>query len=138
MTPYRPEVRFADIDAMGIVNNATFLTYFEQARIQFFGELVGREWDWHAAGVVVARHAIDYRSPLRFGDCAEIRTRITAVGTKSLTVAYDVVALEGEGEREVARAETVLVGYDHLTGKSRGIPDVWREAFAARSGDVAG
>jgi acyl-CoA thioester hydrolase len=131
MTPYRPEVRFADIDAMGIVNNATFLTYFEQARIQFFGELVGREWDWHAAGVVVARHAIDYRSPLRFGDCAEIRTRITAVGTKSLTVAYEVVAIEGEFVRAVAHAETVLVGYDHLTGKSVEIPDVWRIALTA-------
>ncbi|MGA1374026.1 MAG: acyl-CoA thioesterase [Flavobacteriales bacterium] len=132
MTPYRPEVRFADIDAMGIVNNATFLTYFEQARIQFFGELVGREWDWHAAGVVVARHAIDYRSPIRFGDRVEIRTRITAVGTKSLTVAYDVEALEGDAVRTVAHAETVLVGFDHHSGKSVAIPEVWRTALAAQ------
>ena len=33
---YSPEIRFVDIDAAGIVNNATYLNYFEQSRIQFF------------------------------------------------------------------------------------------------------
>lgn len=126
MTPYCPEVRFVDLDAMGIVNNATYLTYLEQARIHFFGELVGAAWDWHAGGVVVARHAIDYRSPLRLNDRPEIHTWIAAVGGKSMTVQY-VIRLEGA--RTVAHAETVLVGYDHLRGVSIDIPALWREAF---------
>jgi acyl-CoA thioester hydrolase len=121
MTPYCPEVRFVDLDAMGIVNNATYLTYLEQARIHFFSELVGAEWDWHAGGVVVARHAIDYRLPLRLNDVPEIHT---------WTVKY-VIRLQGASHAfEVARAETVLVGYDHLRGVSVDIPALWREAFA--------
>ena len=40
--PYAPEIRFRDIDAMGHVNNAVFLSYFEQARIHFFRQLVGK------------------------------------------------------------------------------------------------
>jgi len=115
-----------DLDAMGIVNNATYLTYLEQARIHFFGQLVGAAWDWHAGGVVVARHAIDYRAPLRLNDCPEIHTWISAVGGKSLTVNY---VIEVEGAHTVARAETVLVGYDHLRGVSVDIPALWREAF---------
>lgn len=130
MTPYCPEVRFVDLDAMGIVNNATYLTYLEQARIHFFSELVGADWDWHAGGVVVARHAIDYRLPLRLNDVPEIHTWIAAVGGKSMTVKY-VIRLQGATPaHEVARAETVLVGYDHLRGASVDIPALWREAFA--------
>ncbi|MBK6404207.1 MAG: thioesterase family protein [Holophagales bacterium] len=30
------EVRFRDLDAMGHVNNAVYLTYFEQARLAFW------------------------------------------------------------------------------------------------------
>jgi acyl-CoA thioester hydrolase len=36
---YPIEVRFSDTDAMGHVNNAVYLTYFEQARLAYWREL---------------------------------------------------------------------------------------------------
>ncbi|MFN5294433.1 MAG: acyl-CoA thioesterase, partial [Flavobacteriales bacterium] len=36
LKPYRVDIRFSDIDVMGHVNNATYFTYAEQARIYFF------------------------------------------------------------------------------------------------------
>ncbi len=36
------EVRFRDLDAMGHVNNAVFLTYVESARVGYWQKLPGR------------------------------------------------------------------------------------------------
>ena len=35
------DVRFADTDAMGHVNNAVYLTYCEMARIRYWSEVTG-------------------------------------------------------------------------------------------------
>ena len=88
---YQPEIRFVDIDAAGIVNNATYFNYFEQSRIQFFEGLVGSKWNWQEAGMVVARHEIDYRLPILFNDDVRIVTWVERVGEKSMTAAYEVM-----------------------------------------------
>jgi len=126
---YRPEIRFSDIDAAGIVNNAVFFSYFEQSRIKYFGGLVGRDWDWHSAGMVVASHRIDYLHPLPFGARVMIHTWLVDVGTKKMVMAYEVM-LEQETERRLAaRAETTLVCFDHSQGVSIPIPNAWRPAM---------
>ena len=35
------DIRFVDIDAFGHVNNAHYLTYFEQARVRYFDDIMG-------------------------------------------------------------------------------------------------
>lgn len=124
----RPKIRFSDIDAMGIVNNAMFLTYFEESRVHFFSELIGTQWDWHSAGVVVARHEISYRRPILYKSEVEIITWADRLGGKSLDMAYEVWICEG-GLRQTlsAEARTTLVAYDHTTGKSCAVPSAWIE-----------
>lgn len=87
---YQPSIRFSDIDAMGIVNNAVFLTYFEESRVHFFSRLIEAKWDWNSAGVVVARHEISYRNPIRYLANVEIFTWAARLGGKSLDMAYEV------------------------------------------------
>ncbi|MAI22656.1 MAG: thioesterase [Crocinitomicaceae bacterium] len=114
---YTPEIRFVDIDAAGIVNNATYFNYFEQSRISFFEPLLGKKWDWNAAGMVVARHEIDYRVPILFNDDVRIVTWIEHVGTKSMTAAYEVFKKKQGSWVLAAQAKTVLVSYNHSEGK---------------------
>lgn len=128
---YRPEIRFGDIDAAGIVNNAVYFTYFEQCRIKFFEGMVGKTWDWHSAGMVVARHAIDYLRPIPFGADASIRTWLVESGAKRMVMAYEISLHDPQGTRLAARAETTLVCYDHRVGKSIEIPAAWRPALDA-------
>ena len=110
---YTPEIRFVDIDAAGIVNNATYFNYFEQSRIAFFEPLLGKKWDWNTAGMVVARHEIDYRAPILFNDDVRIVTWIEHVGTKSMTAAYEVYKqIQGSWVLS-AQAKTVLVSFNH-------------------------
>ncbi len=124
---YRPEIRFADIDAVGIVNNAVYPTYFEQCRIHLFEGIVGKEWNWNDAGMVVARHEIDYVRPIVMNDDVEIVTWIDSIGTKSMVAAYEIY-VKRRGEWKLAsKAKTVMVSYDHVNRRSIPWPDSWGE-----------
>ena len=120
---YTPEIRFVDIDAAGIVNNATYFNYFEQSRIAFFEPLLGKKWDWNTAGMVVARHEIDYRAPILFNDEVRIVTWIEHVGTKSMTAAYEVYKRIKDSWVLSAQAKTVLVSFNLKEGR----PAPWSE-----------
>ncbi len=119
---HRETVRFRDVDALGHVNNAVFLTYLEEARIGF---LVPKGAE--ASGMILARVEIDFRAPLRTGDELEIGVRPAGVGTKSFELEYQVRS----GETVAAEAKTVLVSFDYETGRSVDVPQAWREALAA-------
>jgi acyl-CoA thioester hydrolase len=101
----REHVRFRDCDAMGHVNNAVYSTYLEQARIAILGGL---------EPYILARVEIDFRAELRAGDHVEVRSRCSHVGTKSFELEHQLWA----GDRLVADAKSVLVGYDYEAGTS--------------------
>jgi acyl-CoA thioester hydrolase len=119
---HRETVRFRDVDALGHVNNAVFLTYLEEARIAFLVPL-GAE----VSNMILARVEIDFRAPLRMGDQIEIGVRPANVGTKSFELEYEVRS----GDAVAAEAKTVLVSFDYESGRSIELPESWREALAA-------
>ncbi len=128
---YTPEIRFVDIDAAGIVNNATYFNYFEQSRIAFFEPLLGRKWDWNSAGMVVARHEIDYRAPILFLDEIRIITWIEHIGAKSMIAGYEVYKYDREKWLLAANAKTVLVSYNHNEGR----PAPWSQDLVKAAKD---
>ena len=105
---HRDTVRFRDVDAMGHVNNAVYLTYLEDARIAFLRPL-GAD----VPEMILARAEVDFRAPLSEGDQLEIGVRPVRVGTKSFELAYEVRV----GEMVAAEAKTVLVSYDYSAGR---------------------
>lgn len=115
---YKPEIRFVDIDAAGIVNNATYLNYFEQSRIRFFESIVGKKWDWNTAGMVIAKHEVNYRQPIFMQDDVIIVTWIEKVGNKSMEAAYEIIKMVSGKPVLVAFASTVMVSFDHHKGGS--------------------
>ena len=121
------EIRFADIDAMGHVNNAVYFSYFEQARMAYFKERVARIWDWNEDGVIVARIEIDYVFPVFLNDRMIIRLWVEHVGSKSFTVCYRVVV----GERLCATGKSVLVCFNHKNKATQLLPEAWRTVFLA-------
>ena len=122
---YKPEIRFVDIDAAGIVNNATYLNYFEQSRIQFFESIVGKKWDWNTAGMVIAKHEVNYRQPIFFQGEVTIVTCIDKVGNKSMEAAYEIIKMVDGTPVLVAFAKTIMVSFDHQMGQS--IP--WKKSL---------
>src|SRR5699024_8966001 len=57
------EVRWRDLDAFNHVNNATYLTYLEQARLAWLKNVPGTWFDEHAMPVMAASH-LNYRRPI--------------------------------------------------------------------------
>lgn len=121
---YRDTVRFRDLDGMGHVNNAVFLTYMESARIAFLSSLgAGHN---PQVSLILARAEADFRAPIAFGQNVEVGVRISRVGTKSFDLEYEIQA---DGQL-AAEGKSVLVGYDYERGASVEIPAEWREWLA--------
>ena len=123
---HREQVRFRDLDAMGHVNNAVFLTYIESARFAFLEQL-GAASGVDNMPIIVAHIEIDFRAPVSLGDEVEIAVSATRFGDKSFDLDY-VLRVGGQ---VVAEAKSVLVGYDYGSGETIAIPDDWRERLAA-------
>jgi len=116
-------VRFADTDHQAIVFNANYLTYYDVAWTEYF-RAVGFEWkDLLALGVdtVLARTTMDFKSPARFDEILEIHTRVSKIGTTSLTFEF---AIYPQGEhRLIGSATSLYVCVDPKTLKSTPVPE---------------
>jgi len=127
--PYQPEIRFSDIDALGHVNNAIYLTYFEQARIYYFGNLISEKWDWNKFGLLVARNEIEYKVPITLNDKVSIHLGCKHIGTKSFTLDYRVDIIRGDMKIVACTGVSVMVSFDHQQNVTIVIPEIWREKF---------
>jgi len=97
------EVRFRDLDALGHVNNAVYLTYLEVARVAYFSRL---QRDWLEKGhFILARAEVDFLRPILLEDPVEVGVRVARLGRSSFDMEYLVLAA---GE-EAARGKTVQV-----------------------------
>lgn len=120
------DIRFADLDAYGHVNNAIYFTYLEHARVKMFQEYFGAFLDSSLLFLVV-RAECDYRLPITLNDSLQITLKVEQLRHSSFTFTY---LLHDGGGREFATARTVMVGYDPQTKKPAALPVKMRETFA--------
>ncbi len=119
------QIRFADVDRLGHVNNAFYLSYLELARIDFFSQVAGAI-DWDAEGVILARVELDYLVPALLEDRLFVDTWCSRTGGKSFDLSYEVVRTSETGEETVAQALSVMVCYDYRIHKSIPMPESWK------------
>jgi acyl-CoA thioester hydrolase len=125
---HRVVVRFSDCDPLGHVNNARYLTYLEQTRIELWRRQAGMELRSAAVrgagkneGFILARTEIDFQSPAFDGDVLEIRLTLDGIGRSSMTYGYEM--FDVTTGRAVAAAKSVVVWYDYAVGKSLPLSD---------------
>lgn len=128
------EVRYGDLDALGHLNNAKYLTYFEQARVRYWTELglFAAGQSFSQIGVIVADIHIRYKAPVHWGAPIKVGVRASQIGSKSLTL--DQCVVDGAGERVYAAGTVVLVAYDYAKQESIHVPDDWRERLERYEG----
>jgi acyl-CoA thioester hydrolase len=115
------EVEFRDLDGLGHVNNAVYLSYLESAKVDYFRDVVGAD-RLEDLGIV-ADVQIAYRSPAFFGETLAIGVRVARVGTKSLRFEFEVRGPDG---RLVAEASSAHVTFDYATRTPAPVPEEWR------------
>jgi acyl-CoA thioester hydrolase len=134
------DVRLADTDAMGHVNNANYLTYVEIARIAYYEQVIGKPLPLgvHGAeeGMILAEIRMTYRAQAFYGERLTIETRIERIGTTSFTMVHRITAPKSRygPARLVAVAESALVSYDYQEDHPIPVPDDWRASIAAFEG----
>ena len=125
------EPRFRDTDAMGHVNNAAFITYFEVARTAYWLRLTGiRRYD--EVPFILAHVSADFRSPAVVGETLVVGMRIVRLGTSSFDAEYRI--LSREDDRLVAEGRSVMVMFDYERQASFSIPNDLRAQVRALEG----
>lgn len=128
------EVRYGDLDAQGHLNNAKYLTYFEQARVRYFVELglftFGQSF--MDIGMIMAEAKVTYHAPVEYGTPVKVGACTRKLGNKSMTAEQSIVHAE-TGE-VFASGYVILVAFDYHTQTTIPIPDEMREKIIAFEG----
>lgn len=107
-------LRFADIDAMGHVNNAVTLTLLELGRLKFFAEAMGVS---RVADIrfILAEAVVRYRIPILLQDPVRVRMSVIDISRSSFRFLCEL--FDPRDGRVFTEAETVQVMYDYATGR---------------------
>nr|WP_269479218.1 thioesterase family protein [Rubrobacter xylanophilus] len=86
-------VRYSETDAQGVVNNGTYLAYFEVGRVEWLRKagLSYRKLEERGYGFVVVEAFVRYRKGARFDDELRVRTRLSELERASLRFEYEVL-----------------------------------------------
>jgi len=118
-------VRWDDIDALGHVNNAKYLTYAQEARFHWsFYQFYERNETPYFIDMVVARAEVDFIVPIYEGGLfVDVHIWVESVGTSSFVLNYEI---SSKGVLH-ARVKSVQVAISLATKKSRPLTDTERE-----------
>ena len=122
-------VRWRDLDAFNHVNNSTYLTYLEEARLQWMLSM-GDVFD-SASTPVLAASELNYRGPIAWPAQLQVQLLCERLGNSSITIAHRIVDA-GDPDRLYCDGRVVMVWIDPQTGKPVPLPSTVRNA-AGRS-----
>lgn len=114
-------VRYAEADQQGVVFNAHYLLYCDEAMGAFCSQHDILEF---AELVRLKTSTLTWHAPARWGDVIDVYTSITGLGRTSVTVQFDLRV----GERSCCTVDTVYV-YADVAGQPQPIPDTVRQVL---------
>ena len=126
------EPRWRDLDAFGHVNNSNFLTYLEEARLQWLQHV--RDWFSEDAMPVLAASELQYRRPIEWPASLHIELRCTRLGTSSMTISHRIVDAD-DASRLYCDGHVVMVWMNPANGKAMPLPATIRAAATHHRGD---
>jgi acyl-CoA thioester hydrolase len=118
-------VRWDDLDAMGHVNNAKYLTYAQEARFLWATEeFSGVMRATTLIEMVVARAEVDFIEPIyEGGRFVDVEITIEKIGNSSFNMLFTI----SDQGKVFAKVKTVQVAISLETMKSRPLTDKERE-----------
>jgi acyl-CoA thioester hydrolase len=136
---YRIVPRYAEIDQQGVVFNAHYLTWFDEAFTGFLDHTGLPYPDLFASGldVQVVHTEIDFLASVRWRDAVRVDVTCERTGTTSFTVGFSVMRQTADGaEIPAVRGRSVYVVVSTQDWTKRPIPDSLRHALegSAREG----
>nr|2FUJ_A Chain A, A putative acyl-CoA thioesterase from Xanthomonas campestris (XC229) [Xanthomonas campestris pv. campestris] len=119
-------VRWRDMDSMGHVNNAKYISYLEEARVRWMLGVEGVAMTDRIAPVVAATN-VNYKRPLVWPNDILVELFVERLGSSSVTIGHRILDQKDEGVL-YSDGNVVVVWIDTQTGKSASLPDAVRAA----------
>jgi acyl-CoA thioester hydrolase len=120
----RISVRWRDLDAFNHVNNANYLTFLEEARLQWFNQFNG-PWLEAQSAPVMAASELNYRRPIEWPAQLDVELFCTRLGNTSMTLAHRIV--DANDNQLYCDGHVVLVWMNPTTGRPIPLPQTVRE-----------
>lgn len=114
------QVSLRDLDALGHVNHAVYLSYLEVARTNYYFALCGFQ-NVGQLDFVLGSVSCRYRSPSYLHEMLLVSVGPSEIGRKSWGLRYEV--REEKTGRFILDAQTTQVQYDYSAGRSVEIPE---------------
>ena len=117
-------LRWSDLDAFNHVNNARYLTFLEQARIEWF-ETIGEAWVTEDSAPVVASATLNFKRPIEYPASVFVELFTEKLGTSSVVIGHRIVAADGTLHCD---GSVVAVWVGRRDGRPVPLPDGVRRA----------
>jgi len=108
------QVRFFDSDAFGHLSNIAFSLYAEQARVDFFFNIIKQ-----SNNLILAHIDLDFLKQADLKDEIYVETSVIKIGNTSITIKQDIFA----NAKIASTAKSVIVLFDYGTQRPMAIPD---------------
>ena len=123
-------MRWGDMDAFGHLNNSTYFTYFEQARISWFDSLGLDVYGQGPHGFVVVSAGCTFLQPVVYPSTMEVRLFGGEPGRSSFPTYHELRVLEDDDGELYAHGEAKVVWIDPENGRSTPLPAFMRTLLA--------
>ena len=124
------QMRWNDMDALGHVNNAVFVTYFETARGVFMMKACP-DWDWHKDMFLIANINVDLQKELLLSaQNVLVHVKTVSLGTKSFVLQYAITSEKNSETIVHATGTTTQIMFDMKTRTTIEIPDWIRTSLS--------
>lgn len=114
-------VRWGDMDAYGHVNNAMYLRYLEEARVQLLAKM-GASMDGNGVDPVVINVGCTFYKPVVYPDTLSIACYVKDPGRSSFMTHYQIFSA-ADSRTPVSDGYAKVVWMDHHSGKSVPLPE---------------
>ena len=128
------QMRWNDLDALGHVNNAIFVTYFETARGVFMLKACP-EWNWQKDMFLIANINVDLKKELLLtAQNVRVHVKSANLGTKSFVLEYAITSEKNNETIVHATGSTTQIMFDMKTRTTIEIPDWVRNSLTEFDG----
>ena len=118
-------VRWRDLDAYNHVNNSTFLTYLEEARLAWLSGIDG-EWINAGSGPVLAASQINFLAQIEWPADIVVEIDCAKIGNSSLTLGHRITS--ADGSKLHSDGSVVMVWVNPTDGRPVSLPTAVRAA----------
>ncbi len=126
--------RFSDVDSFMHVNNIWQQSYFDMGKTEFYTTVLGITGVFDKLRIITASTHTDYLGQVRLTDDIEVRTRVSRIGNKSMTLHQRIMC----GERCLTESSSVMVAFDFELQQTVSMPEAWRAKLSEYLADKVG